>query len=95
MLDFFKDYYLCMLVLMVVSYLVPKEEYKAYIQFFIGIFIIVLLLQPILTVVNRAGSDGVYQLFEEFSASLDGMHMQMEEREGLFEHFFAAPGETE
>ena len=48
MLDFLKNYYVFMLVLMVLSYLVPKEEYKVYIQFFIGIFVIVLLLEPIL-----------------------------------------------
>ena len=38
MLEFLKNYYVFMLVLMVFSYLVPKEDYKIYIQFFISIF---------------------------------------------------------
>ena len=48
MLDFLKNYYVFLLVLMIVSYLVPKEAYKTYIQFFIGIFVVVLFLKPLL-----------------------------------------------
>ena len=40
MLEFLKKFYIFMLILMVFSYLVPKEEYKKYIQFFIGIFVV-------------------------------------------------------
>ena len=48
MLEFLKHYYVFMLILMVVSFLLPKEGYKDYIQFFISIFVVVLFLKPVL-----------------------------------------------
>ena len=47
MLEFLTKFYIFMLILMVFSYLVPKEEYKKYMQFFVGVFVVVLLLKPV------------------------------------------------
>lgn len=78
MLDFLKDYYVFMLILMVVSYLVPKEDYKVYIQFFIGIFMIVLLLEPVLELLTVKEPTLIYDVFQEINEKIE---------EVSFEHF--------
>ena len=67
MLEFLKDYYVFMLILMIFSYLVPKEEYKRYIQFFIGIFVVVLLIKPVLEFFTMDNPTRIYEIFEEFN----------------------------
>lgn len=64
MLDYLKNYYIFMLILMVLSFLVPKEEYKVYIQFFIGIFMLVLLLEPVLELLTMEDPSAIYEIFE-------------------------------
>ena len=64
MLDYLKNYYIFMLRLMVLSFLVPKEEYKVYIQFFIGIFMLVLLLEPVLELLTMEDPSAIYEIFE-------------------------------
>ena len=71
MLDFLRDYYVFMLVLLVFSYLVPREDYKVYIQFFIGIFVIVLLLKPVLEILTIDDPTLIYELFREVNEQLD------------------------
>ncbi len=79
MLDFLKNYYVFMLILMVMSYLVPKEEYKVYIQFFIGIFMVVLLLEPVLEFLTMNEPALIYEVFDELNKRIE---------EVSFEHFF-------
>ena len=79
MLDYLKNYYVFMLILMVMSYLVPKEEYKVYIQFFIGIFMIVLLLEPVLELLTMKEPALIYEVFDELNKKIE---------EVSFEHFF-------
>lgn len=89
MLEFLKNYYVFMLVLMVFSYLVPKEEYKIYIQFFISIFIIVLLLKPIMKIFTSDNTDEFYNMFEQFRQQIENLELEVEEGEDIFEHFFS------
>ncbi len=79
MFDFLKNYYVFMLILMVLSYLVPKDEYKVYIQFFIGIFMIVLLLEPILEILTMKEPTLIYEVFNDINERIE---------EVSFEHFF-------
>ena len=88
MLEFLKNYYVFMLILMVFSYLVPKEEYKAYLQFFIGIFMVVLFLKPILEFFTTDNPDLVYEVFENFNLQLEQYEVDMTEEENIFEYFF-------
>ena len=88
MLEFLKNYYVFMLILMVFSYLVPKEEYKAYMQFFIGIFMVVLFLKPVLEFFSTDNPDSVYEVFEKFDLQLEQYEVDMTEEENLFEYFF-------
>lgn len=87
MLEFLKNYYVFMLVLMVLSFLVPKEEYKAYIQFFVGIFVIVLLLKPVLQIFTMDNPDLIYEVFSEFNAHLEQFEVDLSEEETIYDHF--------
>ena len=71
MFEYLKNYYIFMLILMVLSYLVPKEEYKVYIQFFIGVFMLVLLLEPILELLTMEEPTLIYEVFEEINKKIE------------------------
>lgn len=96
MLEYLKNYYVFMLVLMVFSFLVPKEEYKAYIQFFIGIFVVVLLLKPVLEFLTMENPRVVYDVFESLNEQIESLDLEwkMESGEDIYGHFFSE-GETE
>ena len=77
-----------MLILMVLSYLVPKEEYKKYIQFFIGIFVVVLLLKPVLEFFTVDNPTRIYEMFESFNEQMNELEFELEEGENIYEYFF-------
>lgn len=87
MLDFLKKFYVFMLILMVLSYLVPKEEYKKYIQFFIGIFVVVLLLKPVLEFLALDNPTEIYEMFNSFNAQMKELEFELEEGENIYEYF--------
>uniref|UniRef100_UPI004056C294 stage III sporulation protein AF n=1 Tax=Agathobacter sp. TaxID=2021311 RepID=UPI004056C294 len=88
MLDFVRNYYVFVLILMIFSYLVPKEAYKQYIQFFISIFVIVLLLKPVLEILMLNDNSVLEETFSIFNEQLEGLEFQIGEQEDIFEHFF-------
>lgn len=88
MLDFIRNYYVFVLILMIFSYLVPKEDYKRYIQFFIGIFMIVLLLKPMLEILMLQDSSVLEETFSMFNEQMKDLDFQIGEQEDIFEHFF-------
>ena len=59
-----------MLILMIFSYLVPREEYKKYIQFFIGIFVVVMFLEPVLAFFTIDDPERIYEIFENFNEQI-------------------------
>ena len=81
MLAFLKEYYVFLLILMVLSYLVPKEEYKVYIQFFVGVFMIVFLLEPILTLLTMDQPTLIYEVFEKINEGISEVDFES----GIFE----------
>ena len=87
MLEFLKMYYVFMLILLVLTYLVPKEGYKKYMQFFIGIFVVVLFLTPILEVFTRGDSTRIYEVFATFNQRMEQVNLELEE-ETIYEYFF-------
>ena len=89
MLEFLKNYYVFMLVLMIFSYLAPKEEYKVYIQFFISVFILVLLTKPIMEVFTVDNTEEFYAMFEQFQRQIESLKFESEEGVDVFEHFFS------
>lgn len=88
MLDFLKKIYVFMLILMVFSYLVPKEEYKRYIQFFVSIFVVVLLFKPILEFLYIDNPARVYEVFDSFNQQIQEVELELEEGENIYEYFF-------
>ena len=73
---------------MVFSYLVPKDDYKKYIQFFIGIFVVVLLLKPVLEFFTIEHPLKVYEVFDSFNIQIKEFDMEFEEGENIYEYFF-------
>lgn len=47
-LSYIKDFFVLMLLLFLMAYLLPKEEYKKYFQLFAGTLLAVALLGPVL-----------------------------------------------
>lgn len=88
MLEFLKNYYVFMLILLLFSYLVPKEDYKRYIQFFIGIFVVVLFLKPLLELGSVDISNLLNEVFAPFNQRVESLDMKIEEGENIFEYFF-------
>ena len=98
MIEIIKEFYVFALLLLVFSYLVPKEEYKAYIQFFIGIFLLVVILKPVLKLVMADDLSTVYEVFEDYNARVEqiGEENQWEaETEGDIYEFFVFEGKGE
>ena len=98
MIEIIKELYIFALLLLVFSYLVPKEEYKSYIQFFIGIFLIVVILKPVLQFVTNSDSTTLYEIFKGFNEQLEGMEGTNQWEAGMegdiYEHFiFEGKGE--
>lgn len=48
-LSFIKTYFLLSFIMLIISYLSPKETYRKYFQFFVGILMAIVLFKPILT----------------------------------------------
>lgn len=87
MLEYLKNYYVFMLVLMVFSFLVPREEYKSYIQFFVGIFLIVLLLKPVLQFMTMEEPTMIYEVFDEMNQQIE--ELDLEKGGNIYEYFFS------
>lgn len=88
MLEFLKNYYVFMLILLLFSYLVPKETYKRYIQFFIGIFVVVLFLKPLLELGAIDIQNLLNEVFTPFNQKIGDLEMEVQEGESIFEYFF-------
>jgi stage III sporulation protein AF len=98
MIEIIKEFYVFALLLLVFSYLVPKDGYKAYIQFFIGIFLLVVILKPVLQLVVSEDLSGVYEIFEEYNTQVEqrskNNQWEVETEGGIYELFiFEGEGE--
>ncbi len=63
-----KSYLYLALIFLVCSYLSPKDEYKKYFQFMLGIFMAVIILKPLTQKQDfNLGFDQVMQQIEEIS----------------------------
>lgn len=64
-LKFVRDYFIFMLILFLFSYLVPKDTYKKYVQFFIGVLMVAILMQPVVSLFTEDGEDEVRSQIEQ------------------------------
>ena len=98
MIEMLKEIYVFALILLVCSYLVPKDEYKAYIQFFIGIFLLVVILKPVLKVVMAEDTSALYSVFEGFNTTVGELgekNQWKDQTEGDIYEFYFFKGEGE
>ena len=98
MIEIIKEFYIFALLLLVFSYLVPKEDYKVYIQFFIGIFLLVVILKPVLKLVVAEDLSSVYKIFEDYNSRVEEIgekdQWKVETEGGIYELFiFEGEGE--
>ena len=88
MLEYLKNYYVFMLILMLFSYLVPKEDYRKYIQFFIAIFVVVLLIKPVLQIFSAETPARIQEVFESFNTQINRLEWDGMEGGTIYECFF-------
>lgn len=69
-LNFVRDYFIFMLILFLFSYLAPREDYRKYLQFFIGALMVVILMRPVLKLFSE---DGEEKLGEELAGIREDM----------------------
>lgn len=92
-LSFMKNFLVLTLILFVFSYLVPKESYQKYVQFFIGILMAVILLAPAAEWIFQGDGHFAYKSFDQIMDQLNEMEWDEESGEDIFE-FFDMDSET-
>lgn len=93
-LEFVKNYFIFMLVLFLFSYLVPKESYRKYINFFIGVLMAAVLVRPFLVFVSSDSKREMKKALSEIEEKLADLEYQ-EKGENIFEQFLGEATETE
>lgn len=90
-LEFVKNYFVFMLILFLVSYLVPREEYRKYFNFFIATLMVAILMQPVLAFLDKDTSEDLREKLSEIEENLSGIEYY-EKGENIFEQFLADQG---
>lgn len=85
----FIRFYIVSFILVIFSYLVPKESYKAFIQFFISIFVILLMMKPVLSIIMVDYSDRLYESFQDFNSKISEIGEASYEDWNMYEYFIA------
>lgn len=86
--SFIKNFFVLMLILFVFTYLVPKDRYQKYFQFFIGIFMAVILLAPVVKWITRDDTQAAYRNLEQITDRLNEIEFNEENEEDIFEIFY-------
>lgn len=93
-LEFVKNYFIFMLILFLFSYLVPKENYRKYFNFFIGVLMAAVLIRPVLVFISSDTKNEMKKTLEEIEEKLSDLEYQ-EKGENIFEQFLGEATETE
>lgn len=83
---FIKNYFVVMLFFFLLSYLVPKEEYRRYFRFFISVLVITVLAQPLLVSVGGWNKNEARQQLKEITKQMQSIEYE-EKGENIFEQF--------
>ena len=92
-LEILKSYFALALVLLVFSYLMPKEDYRKYMQFFVGIFLTVIILRPVADWILDEDTPMIH--LEELQQQLEEIEYDIGEEENMYEIYFGIIGEME
>ncbi|MCM1282493.1 MAG: stage III sporulation protein AF [Muribaculaceae bacterium] len=90
-LNFARDYFLFMLILFLFSYLAPKENYRRYFQFFIGVLMAAILMRPVFALFTKDGEEKVRQELDQLRQEMESVEYY-EEGEDIFEWFLEREG---
>ena len=93
-LDFVKNYFLLMLILFLISYLAPQENYRKYFNFFIGAMMIAILIQPLHVFLNGDARDSAKKELDQIREKMESIEY-CEKGENIFEQFLGETKETE
>lgn len=93
-LTFVKNYFIFMLLLFLFSFLAPKKEYKKYIQFFIGVYMVAVLLHPVLNWIQEDERKEIKKELQEIEKQVDGIEFE-EEGKDIYERFLEAYEENQ
>ena len=93
-LNFVKQYFIFMLLLFVFSYLVPKENYRRYFNFFISVMMVAALLFPLLQISEKEVAAQTKARLEEIEEKI-GDTQYYQKGENIFEQFLSDEGMAE
>ena len=71
LLDIIKNYFAISFILLVLSYMTPKEEYRKYISFLVGVIMTMLVLGPVINLFNGELNLGKIEGFDELCSQLE------------------------
>ena len=91
LLSFVEKYFIFVLVLFLISYLVPRESYQKYFHFFIGALMVAVLMEPVLSFLNRDERADFHGELEKIVSDMSDQGYY-EKVEDIFEQFLEAPG---
>lgn len=91
-LELLKSYFALVLVLLVFSYLMPQEGYKKYMQFFVGVFLGVMIFRPVTEWIIK--DEVPMENLDELMEQLEEISFDLEE-EDMYEIYFGISGEME
>ncbi len=80
-MEFIKGYVYFMIILMVISCLTPKEEYRKYMQFFTGILLAVVILRPVIGWIAKDSWYAALNQVNELYEQIDQMEYEGEGRD--------------
>lgn len=84
--SFVKDFFALLLLLLLVSYLAPKEAYRSYFRFFISALVVVMLAQPVFSLLGGSGQQEARQKLDAILEQLESCEYK-EKGEDLYERF--------
>ena len=94
LLNYVKQYFIFMLLLFVFSYLVPKENYRRYFNFFISVMMVAALLFPLLQISEKEVAEQTKARLEEIEEKI-GDTQYYQKGENIFEQFLSDEGLAE
>ncbi len=93
-INFCKTNFIFMLLLFVFSYLVPKENYRRYFNFFISVMMVAALLFPLLQISEKEVAEQTKARLEEIEEKI-GDTQYYQKGENIFEQFLSDEGLAE
>ncbi len=86
-ITFVRQFFILSLILILVSYLVPRDGYRRYLQFFAGVFMAVIILQPVAAFLTGDSLSVLYEDFAELEERMADLEYEAEHGKTIYELF--------